>query len=110
LFDGNYGLVEDVISKEALETFKKNRSRLKGQCSLVITNDPYNRSRQWNGHFDSTAIFPSGDYFAVEIIRTDKSFILKKFEPIDWETLWEEILYDTERYYRLGYSPVYYEP
>jgi VanZ family protein len=110
VFEGDYDLEEGFISEDALETLKKYRSRFTDKCSLVINNDPYNQSRQWNGHFSGAAIFPSGDYFSVVIVRASKGFILEKFEPIDWELLWEEILSDTERYYRLGYSPVYYEP
>jgi hypothetical protein len=76
----------------------------------MINNDPYNQSKQWDGRFSGVVVFPSGDQFGVVIEEINKDFILKKFKPLDWDEIWKEVLSDTERYYRLGYSPVYYEP
>jgi hypothetical protein len=110
LLEGDFDLEENSISEEALETFKKYRSRLGKKCSLTINNYPYNQIRQGTGYFAGVAIFPSGDLFSVVIVRTSENFVLERFEPLDWELIWNEILSDTERFYRLGYSPVYYEP
>ena len=110
LFEGSYNPVEGSISEDALETFKEHEPRFGDKCRLVISNDPYSRSRRRTGYFAGEAFFPSGDHFYVVIVRTGERFVLERFEPWDWELLWMEIMSDTERYYRLGYSPVYYEP
>jgi len=110
LFEGSFDLEEGSLSEEAVETFKKYRTRLGDKCSFFIHNYPYNQSRQRTGYFSGTAIFPSGDLFSVVIVRTSENFVLERFEPLNWELVWNEILSDTERFYRLGYSPVYYEP
>ena len=110
LFEGDFDLEKCSISEDALETFKKYRSRLTDKCSLMIDNDPYNQSRQWDGLFSGVVVFPSGDHFSVVIEEINKDFILKKFKLLGWDEIWKEILSDTERYYRLGYSPIYYEP
>ncbi len=107
LFDDTYDPKEGSVSKEALETFKEYQPQLPDKCMMVICNDPYNRSRQWAGYFAGSAIFPTGDHFSVVILRIGERFVLKEFKPWDWNLLWAEILDDTERYYRLGYSTVY---
>ncbi len=110
LFEGDYNPKEELVSEDALETFKEYESRLGDKCSLHINSDPYSLSLQRTGYFGGQVSFPSGDLFSVGIVRTGKRFVLERFEPLDWESLWKEILNDTERYYRLGYSPIYYEP
>jgi len=110
LFDGKYDPKEKSVTESALKTFKEYESRLGGKCSLSISNYPYNLSRQRAGYFGGAASFPSGDQFSVVIVRTGECFVLERFEPLGWDEIWMEILNDTERYYRLGYSPVYYEP
>jgi len=110
LFEGDYNPKEDSVSEDALKTFKEYESRLGGKCSLLIDGYPHNLSRQRAGYFTGQASFPSSDLFSVVIVRTGERFELERFEPCDWELLWMEILNDTERYYRLGYSPIYYEP
>jgi VanZ family protein len=110
LFEGGYDPEEGSISENALETFREYRPRLGDKCSLSICNYPYNLSRQKVGYFDGAAFFPSGDSFQVLIVRTGSRFVIERFEHWDWDTIWSEVLSDAERYYRLGYSPVYYEP
>lgn len=110
LFKGDYNPKEGSVSENALKTFKEYESRLGDKCSLLINSYPYNLSRQRAGYFTGQAFFPSGDVFSVVIVRIDEHFVLERFEPWDWDLLWSEVLFDTERYYRLGYSPVYYEP
>ena len=110
LFDGKYDPKENSVAEGALKTFKEYESRLGGKCSLLIHSYPHNLSRQRAGYFTGQVFFPSGDQFSVVITRTGEHFVLERFEPLDWDVLWKEVLYDTERYYRLGYSPVYYEP
>jgi hypothetical protein len=110
LFEGNHNPKEVSVSEDALKTFNEYESRLGGKCSLSIDRFPYNLTMQRAGYFTGQAFFPSGDQFSVVIVRTGERFVLEKFEPLGWDVIWTEVLNDTERYYRLGYSPVYYEP
>ena len=110
LFDDKYDPKENSVAEGALKTFKEYESRLGGKCSLHISIYPYNLSKQRVGYFSGVAVFPSGDTFEVLIVRTGSGFVIEKFKHCDWDAIWSEVLSDTERYYRLGYSPVYYEP
>jgi hypothetical protein len=109
LLDGDYDPAQGSVSGDALATFTQHRSRLGDSCSLVMSNDPYSQSQQREGHFVGYVLFPSGDCFEVVVVRKDTDFVIERFEPFGWDLIWSEVLLDTERYYRLGYSPVLYE-
>jgi hypothetical protein len=110
LFEGRPNPEERAISERALEVFREHRAQLGDKCSLVICNDPYNQGRQRAGVFSGWVSFPSGVCFSVDIVRRHSDFVIESFEPLSWEMIWSEVISDTERYYRLGRSPVYYEP
>ncbi|MHC4593594.1 MAG: VanZ family protein [Planctomycetota bacterium] len=91
LFEGNYNPVEGSVSKDALETFKEYGPRLGDKCYLLINDYTYNA-------FVGKAFFPSGDMFHVVIVRIGEHFVLKRFNPGDWELHWKELMPDSEQH------------
>jgi VanZ family protein len=107
LFEGDYDPDEGSVSQDALAAFEECKPRFRDKCSLALDYHPYNQRRQRAGHFTGTVFFPSGDHFRVVIVRTGDRFVMERFEPWGWDSDWSETLRDTERYFRLGYSPSY---
>jgi VanZ family protein len=107
LFEGDYDPEEGSVSENALAAFKEYKPRFRDKCSLALDYHPYNQRMQRAGRFTGTVFFPSGDHFRVVIVRRGDRFDMERFEPWDWDLEWSETLMETERYYRLGYSPSY---
>jgi len=84
LFEGTYDPKEGYVSKQALNAFNKYKSRLESRCRLI--NIYY-----YDAAFASEALFPSGDRFAVAMIKADKGWRLDSFGHLSSEHIYYDI-------------------
>jgi VanZ family protein len=99
LFEGTYNPEQGTVSQDAMDTFRKFESELGGKCQLFIYDDWYSRNMQRNGYFNGPAFFPSGDVFHVGLQRTNEHFVLKEFNPVEWDQGWEEEIHKSKEFY-----------
>lgn len=110
LFESEDYSEKGSIKEDAMGALKEYASRFGDKCVFELFSDPYSLGWQKAGYFGGSVFFPSGEMFSAEIVQVGDRFVIEKFERLDWESLWMENRTDIERYYRLGYSPVFYEP
>jgi len=90
LFEGTYDPKEGYVSKQALNAFNKYKSRLESRCRLI--NIYY-----YDAAFASEALFPSGDRFAVSMIKADKGWRLDSFGHLSSEHIYYDIQINREQ-------------
>ena len=91
LFEDTYDPEEGSVSAHALKAFREYKPQLGNKCSFFIV-DPN------PGYYECIAFFPSGDCFAVVIVKRSGRWILDGFAPDDWERSWHSVRHQ----YRLG--------
>ena len=89
LFKGTYDPKDGYVSKRALSAFNKYKSRLEPRCRLI--NIYY-----YDAAFASEAMFPSGDRFAVAMIKADKGWRLDSFGHLSSEHIYHDIQINRE--------------
>lgn len=87
LFEGTYDLKDNYVSKFALDTFNKYKSRLEPRCRLI--NIYY-----YDAAFASEALFPSGDRFAMAMIKADKGWRLDSFGHLSNQHIYYDLQLD----------------
>lgn len=90
LFAGTYDPKDGYISKNALNAFNKYKSRLEPRCRLI-------NIYFYDAAFASEALFPSGDRFAVAMIKGDKGWRLDSFGHISNEHIYYNIQINGEQ-------------
>jgi len=85
LSKGTYDPESGFVRQDALDSYKKYADRLGGMCQVHFGKDSA-------GGFVGKALFPSGDIFEVEVVRSGGRLYLICFFPRNWKQLWAETL------------------
>jgi hypothetical protein len=86
IFEGTYDSNEGSVYSVALETIKEYEPRLGKKCNLFINDSSPD-------YTEGVVFFPSGDYFYVYIGRKYKKLVIYRFDSLNWQENWSEILY-----------------
>ncbi len=90
LFEGTYDPNDSYVSKYALDTFNQYKSRLEPRCRLI-------NIYFYDAAFASEVLFPSGDRFAVDMIKDDKGWRMKSFGHLRSGHIYYDLQLDNEQ-------------
>jgi hypothetical protein len=84
LFEGTYDPNDGYVGKHAVVQFHKYRSRLEPRCRLINVYF-------YDAAFDSEVLFPSGDRFAVPMIKGEKGWRLDSFDHLGSAPIYHDL-------------------
>ncbi len=90
LFEGTYDPNDGYVQEYALGDFNRYKSRLEPRCRLI-------NIYFYDAAFSSEVLFPSGDRFAVAMIKGEKGWRLDSFGHLGSEPIYHDLPSDDKQ-------------